>query len=274
MQSPPQAAITKIPTQISPPAGQTKNALKRCQKEEFFVKLWNVGGRWLLTALITVGLLFALCGKGHAAEVTPKYVALTFDDGPKGRITETLLDSLQARGVHATFFLIGNLAEQYPGLVQRMDREGHQIGLHSYDHLASLAGLTRDGFEAQIGRSRQIIQEALGKELDLMLRPPYGQVDDNLRAWCGCPLVLWSVDPEDWYYQDPAKETLSVCQVVKDGDIILLHDTFDETVEAALSIIDQLHQEGYYFVTVNELLEMQGVTPQNGVCYYSAFQSR
>ena len=106
----------------------------------------------------------------------------------------------------------------------------------------------------------------------MMLRPPYGKVDDNLRSWCGCPMVLWSVDPEDWYYQDPAREIESVCSAACDGAIILLHDTFPETVEAALEIIDRLHQEGYYFVTVEELLRLNGVEPQTGVCYYSAGQ--
>lgn len=240
------------------------------------MKWWSTILCWALTGALTVGMLFALCGRGQAAQAqeseTPKYVALTFDDGPKGTITETLLDGLKMRGVHASFFLIGALAEQYPELVQRMAAEGHQIGLHTYDHLAALTGITQEEFERQIGRSREIILDILGEERELMLRPPYGQVDEHLRQWAGCPMVLWSVDPEDWYYQDPAKEIDSVCDCAKDGAIILLHDTFDETVEAALAIIDRLHQEGYYFVTVEELLKMNGVEPQAGVCYYSAQQ--
>lgn len=155
-----------------------------------------------------------------------------------------------------------------------MDREGHQIGLHTYDHLAGLTGITQAEFQRQIGRSRAVIQEILGDQRELMLRPPYGQVDDHLRQWAGCPMVLWSVDPEDWYYQDAAKEIESVCADTQDGAIILLHDTFPETVEAALAIIDRLHQEGYYFVTVEELLRLNGVEPQAGVCYYSARQWR
>lgn len=240
------------------------------------MKWWKTMLCWAVTGGLTVAMLFALCGRGQAdavtAEETCKYVALTFDDGPKGKITETLLDGLKERGVHASFFLIGNLAEQYPELVQRMAREGHQIGLHSYDHLASLTGITQAEFQRQIGQSREIIQAILGEERELMLRPPYGQVDDHLRQWAGCPMVLWSVDPEDWYYQDPAREIESVCSSAQDGAIILLHDTFPETVEAALAIIDRLHQEGYYFVTVEELLKMNGVEPQVGVCYYSAGQ--
>lgn len=240
------------------------------------MNFWKTAVCWAVTGLTTGLLLFALCGPGRADAVTegegPKYVALTFDDGPKGKITETLLDGLKERGVHASFFLIGDLAEQYPELVQRMAREGHQIGLHSYDHLAPLTGITRAEFDRQIGQSRTIIQNILGGEREMMLRPPYGKVDDNLRSWCGCPMVLWSVDPEDWYYQDPAREIESVCSAACDGAIILLHDTFPETVEAALEIIDRLHQEGYYFVTVEELLRLNGVEPQAGVCYYSAGQ--
>ena len=73
-------------------------------------------------------------------------------------------------------------------------------------------------------------------------------------------------------YGMPIVEIESVCSAACDGAIILLHDTFPETVEAALEIIDRLHQEGYYFVTVEELLRLNGVEPQAGVCYYSAGQ--
>lgn len=239
------------------------------------MKWWTMLLSWALTGALTVGMLFALCGRGQAEESCgPKYVALTFDDGPKGQITETLLDGLKERGVHASFFLVGSLAQQYPDLVRRMDREGHQIGLHTYDHLAGLTGITRAQFEEQIGQSRAVIQAILGTSREMMLRPPYGQVDDHLRQWAGCPMVLWSVDPEDWYYQDAAKEIESVCTDARDGAIILLHDTFPETVEAALQIVDRLHREGYYFVTVEELLAMNGIEPEAGICYYSAQQWR
>ena len=199
----------------------------------------------------------------------PKYVALTFDDGPKGRITERLLDGLAQRGVKASFFLIGTLAEEYPDLVGRMAAEGHQIGIHTYDHLGPLTGLSQAGFEAQVGRSRAVLRDILGWE-DYMLRPPYGSVDDNVRRWAGSPLIFWSVDPEDWDDRDVSREVAAVVSDVSDGDVILMHDIFPESVDAALQIVDQLHQEGFYFLTVQQLFEQKGIPLEDGRCYYSA----
>ena len=199
----------------------------------------------------------------------PKYVALTFDDGPKGAITESLLDGLAERGVKASFFLIGTLAEEYPDLVGRMAAEGHQIGVHSYDHLGPLTGLNQADFEAQVGKSRQILQNILGWQ-DYMLRPPYGSVDNGVRTWAQSPLILWSVDPEDWGDRDVEREVTVVLNQVQDGDIILMHDIFPESVEAALEIVDRLHERGFYFLTVQQLFDQKGITLEEGKCYHSA----
>lgn len=83
--------------------------------------------------------------------------------------------------------------------VRRMADEGHQIGLHTWHHV-SLQGMTREEIAAQLGKTQQTIQAVVGPE-ELMLRPPYGFVDETLKQWAKTPIVCWSVDTEDW--KDP-----------------------------------------------------------------------
>ncbi len=191
-----------------------------------------------------------------------RLVALTFDDGPKRATTEKLLDGLSQRGVQATFFLIGKQIEGNEDLVRRMEAEGHQVGVHTYDHV-TLTGLSRTDFDAQVGKTRGILTQVLGHN-GFMLRPPYGRVDDSVRKWAESPIILWSVDPEDWHKRDVQREVTHITTQVKDGDIILMHDIFPESVEAALRVVDQLRRDGYAFVTVEGLLAARGVRPENG----------
>jgi peptidoglycan/xylan/chitin deacetylase (PgdA/CDA1 family) len=80
-------------------------------------------------------------------------------------------------------------------------------------------------------------------------------------------LLLWSVDPRDWAVHDAAAVEAAVVSQVRSGDVILLHDLSDSSVDAALSIIDRLHEDGFQFVTVSQLAALRGVTPQPGVIY-------
>lgn len=227
---------------------------------------------WLLLALCPLLLLLRAhpplaAPAGAAGEIPqePKLVALTFDDGPKPRTTAKLLDGLDQRGVKATFFLIGSQAEAYPELVQRMAQSGHQIGIHTYDHVV-LTDLGQADFDAQVARSRQLLTDLLGEDR-FLLRPPYGAVDDGVRARAGAPIILWSIDPEDWRDRNTQREVAHIVGNVQDGDLILLHDIYPESVEAALQVIDQLHQAGYAFVTVEELFAARGVSLVDGQMY-------
>ena len=195
----------------------------------------------------------------------PKLVALTFDDGPRRSTTEKLLDGLAQRGAQATFFVIG---EQVPGnedLLRRMDAQGHQIGIHTYDHVM-LTGLNGADFSAQVDRTRTVLKNALGHN-DFLLRPPYGRVDAGVERRAGCPIILWSVDPEDWNDKNTDRIVEQVVSQTRDGDIILLHDIYPTSVEAALRIVDELHQKGFYFVTVDELAAQRHITLQTGASY-------
>ncbi len=205
---------------------------------------------------------------GGPAEVTvdsPPLVALTFDDGPRSSTTGPLLDGLELREVPATFFLVGNRIPGNEDLVLRMAAEGHQIGIHTYEHV-KLAGLSRQDFELQVGRTRALITELLG-EGNYWLRPPYGQIDQAAKDWCGGPVILWSVDPEDWKDKDVSRIVSAVVDHAADGDIILMHDLFPSSEQAALQVVDALLAKGFCFVTVEQLMAERGVVPEAGRAY-------
>lgn len=198
----------------------------------------------------------------------PKLLALTFDDGPRRSTTSKLLDGLDQRGVQATFFLIGKQIEGNEDLIRRMADSGHQIGVHTFDHV-ELQNLSPAQIADQLRRSREALRSIVGDQ-EFLLRPPYGFVDDTLRSNANSPLILWSVDPEDWHNRNVQREVAHVVSHVQDGDIILMHDIFAESVDAALQLIDQLHQAGYSFVTVDDLFLSRGVTLENGKSYRHA----
>ena len=198
-----------------------------------------------------------------------KLIALTFDDGPRRSTTTKLLDGLAERGVHATFFLIGAQIEGSEDLVLRMDQEGHQIGIHTFDHVR-LTGLSATDFAGQVDRTRTLLENILGHD-NFLLRPPYGMLDRGVELRAGAPIILWSVDPEDWRDRDTAREVSHILSQARDGSIVLLHDIYPESVEAALQVVDALHQEGYLFCTVEELFSARMIPLKDGEVYRSAY---
>ena len=193
------------------------------------------------------------------------FVALTFDDGPKASTTPVLLDGLARRGVHATFFVIGENVAGNEELLIRMERDGHQIGLHTFHH-KSLAAVNGRDFYAEVDKLRETLSGLLDQE-DFMLRPPYGMITPSNRARAGSPIILWSVDPEDWSDRSSARQLSVILDKVEDGSIILLHDIYAESVDTALAAVDELMAQGYKFVTVEELFALRGVTPEDGTEY-------
>lgn len=181
-----------------------------------------------------------------------KTVALTFDDGPHETWTPALLDGLKERGVKVTFFLMG---ENIPGkeeIVKRMYAEGHLIGNHSYRHIQ----LTKAGIEEVCQAfeiTGQMIEELTGVRPQYV-RPPYGDWNEELECRTSLTTVLWNVDSMDWSCRNRNRIVSKVCREVEDGDIILMHDIFQFSEEAALDIIDRLSAEGWQFVTVDELV--------------------
>ena len=229
----------------------------------------------LFLALAAAGLalapraLPALPAGGANYQVTvpadPPMVAITFDDGPRDTTTTRLLDELALREVQATFFLVGARLSGNEDLVRRMAAAGPQVGVHSYTHIF-INNLAKQDFDFEVGQTRMQLKEILG-DGSFWLRPPYGITDSSVENWAGSPIILWSVDPEDWKDRNVERMVQLVLGQVKDGDIILFHDIYESSVDAALQVVDALLQEGYYFVTAEQLLQAKGVTPENGVIY-------
>lgn len=181
-----------------------------------------------------------------------KKIALTFDDGPHEEYTPMLLDGLKERNVCASFFLMGKNAESYPDIVKRIKEEGHVIGNHSYSHVQLNAMKEVDACQ-EMTKANQVIAEITG-ETPNYVRPPFGAWSHNLDCITNMIVVLWDVDPLDWQCQNTDLVVKRVVSKVKEGDIILLHDSYESTVEAAFQIIDTLEKEGYEFVTLDEII--------------------
>lgn len=181
-----------------------------------------------------------------------KKIALTFDDGPHPYYTEQLLDGLKERGVVATFFVTGEHASLHSDVIKRMHEEGHLIGNHTYSHM-QLQNSNREKFKEELIITNQVIENIIGEEV-CYVRPPYGTWDKTLEGDLNMIPVLWTIDPLDWCSDDVSCVVDKVTNKVKDNDIILMHDYYDTTVTAALKIVDELLEEGYVFVTVEEIL--------------------
>lgn len=195
---------------------------------------------------------------GASAHEQPKYIALTFDDGPSGLHTRALLAGLAVRQAKATFFLCGYRAEQYPELTEQIWQEGHEIGIHGYSH-KNMAPMSRRDIAAEISDTKALLP---GKCPVRLLRPPGGccsDAVDQVAGAMGLAVIGWSVDPRDWATQDTAAVGRSVLDRVQDGDIILMHDTSASSVSAALNIVDILSRRGFTFVTVSELARLREV---------------
>lgn len=217
--------------------------------------------------LLILGLLLALL-RPASASAPPKRVALTFDDGPSGQVTEQILDGLAKRGVKATFFVCGCQAAAFPQTLCRTAAEGHEIGLHSCCH-DYMNELTEARIDEDISSCMCLVSEICGVRATLF-RPPGGLYSEQLLKASekeGLAVVLWSLDTRDWHKTDCRHSLSKILTQAKDGDIILMHDMRPSTVKIALTAIDRLRERGFAFCTVTELANAVGVSPAPGRLY-------
>lgn len=194
------------------------------------------------------------CGyvSASATPVEAPKIALTFDDGPSAAWTPVLLDGLKERGVKATFFLIGENADKNPEIVKRMAEEGHLIGNHTYHHV-ELTKVSENEARLELADTSAVIVRITGKEPEYM-RPPFGAWQRKLEREIQMLPVLWTIDPLDWTTENQDEIVNKVVTEAEENDIILLHDCYKSSIEAGLRIVDILQEEGFVFVTVDELL--------------------
>ena len=162
------------------------------------------------------------------------------------------MDGLKERNVKATFFLIGKNAKENPELVKRLFEEGHLVGNHTYNHV-DIAKVSDDEAKKEILDTDEVIYSITGKHVEYM-RPPFGIWQRRLELDLEVLPVMWSIDPLDWTTENVDEIVNKVVTEAEENDIILLHDCYDSSVDAALRIVDILMEKGFEFVTVDELI--------------------
>ena len=220
--------------------------------------LWAWCG--LIIAVATVGVAYqtATGGRGlREVKTEQNVVALTFDDGPDIETTPKILKVLQQYNAKATFFVLGQRAEELPGRIAQIAYEQHEIGSHGYSH-RWLTRITEEELNEEIVRTETLIEAVAPKPR--LFRPPGAfynrEIVEALKAK-GYTMVMWSVDSRDWARHNPVAAAEGVLAKVKPGSIVLLHDASHapNTPQAVAIILERLSQKGYRFVTVSELVE-------------------
>lgn len=177
-------------------------------------------------------------------------VALTFDDGPS-KYTIEILEFLKENNAYATFFVVGNKVEPYSNTINIMFGNGNEIGNHSYSH-KWLSRLSTNHIKEEIELTQSVIKSAINYTPSL-LRPTYGSINNKLRKSTNLKIILWDVDTKDWKLKSSNLIAERALNSINDGDIVLMHDVYERTVEALKIIIPELKEKGYQFVTVSEL---------------------
>jgi peptidoglycan/xylan/chitin deacetylase (PgdA/CDA1 family) len=196
-------------------------------------------------------------------------IALTFDDGPSREYTPEILKVLKENNARATFFVLGAKAEMNPDQLREILESGNEIGSHTYGHL-DLTKLEAPALNYQVYTTQEIVKRETGTVPEV-LRPPYGFINEALIDKIDFPVVLWSLDTLDWQFRDPDAIYNRVINNIKDGDIVLMHDLYESSVEAAKRIIPELKRRGYQFVTVSELARLRGIPLQPGNVYSNLY---
>lgn len=196
--------------------------------------------------------------EGRVIDPSKPMVALTFDDGPS-KYTAGILDVLEANDARATFFMVGNRMGSYPATVKRMVDLGCEPASHTWDH-TYITSLSGTALQANLDRVDQTLASIAGVQTVIM-RPPGGFINDASKAALaqkGVPAVFWSIDTLDWKTRNAGQTVNTVLGNVRDGDIILMHDLYGASAEAAAVLIPELINRGYQLVTVSELASFRG----------------
>ena len=193
-----------------------------------------------------------------------KMIALTFDDGPNYN-TSKVIDVLNKYDIKATFFVLGSRAINNKDILKKMADSGMEIGNHTYNHLL-LTKYDENKIRSEIEDTSEVIYSATKKRPKL-LRPSYGSVNNKIKKVANMPIIIWDIDTLDWKYHNSKSITSRVVNKVRDGDIILMHDIYSASLNALSNIIPILQDNGYEFVTIDELFYYKGISLENSKVY-------
>ena len=193
-------------------------------------------------------------------DINKPIVALTFDDGPS-KYTSEILNILKDNDINATFFVLGNKVSYGQETLIKMLENGNEIGNHTYNH-KWLAHLDEVEIKNQISQTQEIIFEYT-RYLPKVFRPSYGDIPKKVQKEVSLEVTLWNIDTLDWKLKSVNKIVERATRKTKDGDIILMHDTYKRTKDALPKIIKILKQKGFQFVTISELNEIKKLRKYN-----------
>lgn len=193
-----------------------------------------------------------------------KLIALTFDDGPSV-YTKYLLDELNKRDAKVTFFVIGNKVNEYADTISKAYLDGHQIGNHTYNH-KNLFYLNDDNIRTEINKTNELIYNIIGVYPNV-LRVPYGNVNYKIKNIAKMNNISWNIDTLDWKYKSVNRIYKRILKS-SDGDIVLLHDIFKTSIKAVLKAIDTLKEQGYEFVTIDEMAYLKEINMDYNKTYF------
>ena len=188
-----------------------------------------------------------------------KFIALTFDDGPWSH-TLPILDILQEHNIKATFFWVGAHLAAFPKIAQKVLENGHEVGNHTWSHQYHQMGWSKQDYE--IGDLDEYIREKTGVRTGLF-RPPGGHLYNGLASYAASHdyvVAMWSIDSRDYMQASAGELADTVIRQAHPGAIVLLHDGGGDremTVRALPRILDELEAQGYQFVTLSELMEIE-----------------
>ena len=201
----------------------------------------------------------------NSDEIKKKYVALTFDDGPS-RFTKEIIDLLKKYEYNATFFVLGNkLNVDYTDILKESINNGNEIGIHGFSH-KSFTRLKTEALEEEITKSKKYVYN-LTEYMPNLVRPPYGNINNNIRNLNLGPYILWNNDTLDWKLRDAKKIYERLINSIEENNIILMHDTYLTTYKALELILPYLKENNYEVVTVSTLFSKNGKTLENNKSY-------
>lgn len=194
-------------------------------------------------------------------------VAFSFDDGPNGDKTITLVNELEKRNMSATFFMVGYKLNNDIEAVKHVHNSHSEIGYHSWNH-TDFKKQSKEKIIEEFNKTDNIINEITGGHLYLT-RPPYGSYNKTTLEALQTPLIRWNLDTNDWRYRDVEHIKKYVLENISDGSIILFHDTYDTTIEAAVWLMEELKNRDIQVMNVTELARLKDIQLSGHNVYYS-----
>lgn len=195
-----------------------------------------------------------------------KLIAFTFDDGPSYIGTNKLLDNLDKYNARVTFFVLGSRVENYKDTLIKAYKMGNTIGNHTYSH-SNLLKLDNYSVMDEIKKTNETIKNITGSET-IYLRPPYGNINSDIKNISNMYTILWDLDTEDWKNKDKDRIADYIVSNAHDGSIVLLHDLYETSVDGALLAMERLEKEGYAFVTIDEMIKIKDIQLDINKNYY------